>query len=356
MCYFSLQETTVYPTALEITLEFYEMESKSTYFENISHALDKGLEVNQKKKVNLREDVNTMKKWAATQPHLPEIPNDLMITNFLLMNKFSIENVKQKIDMYYTMRRLFPEFFEDKHPLNSAMIENMDRVAYLPMPKATKYGYRVIVFHLSDDYPEFNVYKFFGQFFNLMEVRLQEDYRNGDIIIYDFENLTLGHLAQSTPTLIKNYSTILEKVFNSNIKQLHCLNYPLFAETFIKMSKRLLNPKLANRFHFHRAIETIADFVPLEILPKDYGGHDISLKEINEIWKRKFADYKDRFNTLDKLRVNEALRPIPLVNDEILGYYGNFKKVILIPGQFTPYVYSIESTCAVNVIFNSAEL
>ncbi|KAG5886263.1 hypothetical protein JTB14_020826 [Gonioctena quinquepunctata] len=104
------------------------MESKSTYFENISYALDKGLEVNGKTKENLREDINIIKEWVATQPHLPEIPNDLMITNFLLMNKFSIENVKQKIDMYYTMRKLFPDFFVNRHPLSPDMMENMDKV------------------------------------------------------------------------------------------------------------------------------------------------------------------------------------------------------------------------------------
>ncbi|KAG5886266.1 hypothetical protein JTB14_020829 [Gonioctena quinquepunctata] len=195
------------------------------------------------------------------------------------------------------------------------------------MPKATKEGYRVIVFHIFDEYPEFNVNKFFGQFINLMEVRLQEDYQNGDIMIYDYKNVTFGHLAQVTPTMLKNYSTILEKVFNSNIKQMHCLNYPSFAEPVMNLAKKLLNPKIANRFHFHKATTTVEDFIPLEILPKDYGGHDKSLKEINEIWKRKFADYKDRFDTLEKLTVYEALRPIPLVNDEILGYYGNFKKV-----------------------------
>ncbi|KAG5886268.1 hypothetical protein JTB14_020831 [Gonioctena quinquepunctata] len=303
------------------------MESKSTYFENISHVLEKGLEVNQKNQENLREDVDIIKEWAITQPHLPEIPNDLMITNFLLMNKFSIENVKQKIDMYYTMRSLFPDFFVNKHPLSSAMMDQMDKLAYVPMPKATKEGYRVMIFRIFDDYPELNFLKYLGHFFNLLEVRMQEDYQNGDILIYDFTSLTLGHLAQATPTILKNYSTVLEKTFNSNIKGIHCLNYPSYAEAFIALIRKFLNPKIANRFHFHRATKGIENFIPIEILPKDYGGHEMSLKEMNEIWKRKFADYKDRFDTLDKLRVDGALRPIPLVNDEVLGYYGNFKNV-----------------------------
>lgn len=45
------------------------------------------------------------------------------------------------------------------------------------------------------------------------------------------------------------------------------------------------------------------------------------------MWKAKLIEYYPRFDQLATMRVKEELRPNPLNNDEILGYYGNFKKL-----------------------------
>lgn len=88
------------------------------------------------------------------------------------------------------------------------------------------------------------------------------------------------------------------------------------------------------------------NYLPKEILPKDYGGNELSMQELNgsiqlqavfrfngfifnnvDAWMEKLVEYYPRFEELSKMRVNETLRPTPLVNDEVLGYYGNFKKL-----------------------------
>jgi hypothetical protein len=63
-----------------------------------------------------------------------------------------------------------------------------------------------------------------------------------------------------------------------------------------------------------------------DVLPKDYEGSGLSLDELNEMTIRKFAQYQERFDELDSLRVDETVRPQKLNNDELLGFYGNFKK------------------------------
>lgn len=46
-----------------------------------------------------------------------------------------------------------------------------------------------------------------------------------------------------------------------------------------------------------------------------------------ELAQKKLLEHKDRFDKLVTLRTNESLRPGKPVNDEFLGFYGNFKKL-----------------------------
>ncbi|KAG5886258.1 hypothetical protein JTB14_020821 [Gonioctena quinquepunctata] len=304
------------------------MENKFEYFDDISTTLKQALKVNNKTEKDMEYHVQIIKDWAKGQPHLPETPDDHVIKAFLIFNKFTIENTKEKLDMYYRMRSLYPEFFQKKHPLLPHMRKAMDEIYFIPMPKTTMEGFRVILFHLPEkNLKTFNVYNFFAHTYNITEVRLHEDYPIGDIIVYDFKNVKLGHLAQFTPTLMKKTTRILEKAFNSNIKQIHCLNYPSYAEPLITLAKQMMNPKISQRFHFHKSYESISKFIPFGILPKDYGGKDLSLQELNELWKRKLADYKDRFDNLEKICVNEKLKPTSSPNDDMLGCQGSFRKL-----------------------------
>lgn len=46
-----------------------------------------------------------------------------MIENFLLMNKCSVELAKKKLDMFYSIRDLLPEFYVNVNPNNEQMKE-----------------------------------------------------------------------------------------------------------------------------------------------------------------------------------------------------------------------------------------
>ncbi|KAJ8926574.1 hypothetical protein NQ314_021045 [Rhamnusium bicolor] len=176
--------------------------------------------------------------------------------------------------MYYTIRSLIPEMYEDKHPCLPHMQETFDMFYITPLPKPTKDLYRVIVMKIMAEPDDFDVDNFLGHLMNIIEVKIQEDVALGDVYLIDYVNFKMGHVVKMTPMHIRRAATAME-----------------------------------------------------EILPKDYGGDEKSLQEINELWKQKMGEYKDRFDKLDVMRVKEELRPAPLKNNDILGYHGNFKKL-----------------------------
>jgi hypothetical protein len=90
-------------------------------------------------------------------------------------------------------------------------------------------------------------------------------------------------------------------------------------------------------------VEVLKEIFSDDILPKDYGGSGPSLEQLNgsnfivdiisfhcqisDLMKVKLEEFQDRFDQLDQMRVDESLRPEKLVNNDILGFYGNFKKL-----------------------------
>jgi hypothetical protein len=65
-------------------------------------------------KDEIMKDIAIIREWLEKQPHLPKDMDDGRMTTFLRGCKWSIERVKQKLDMYYTMRNAIPEFFADR--------------------------------------------------------------------------------------------------------------------------------------------------------------------------------------------------------------------------------------------------
>nr|CAH7768952.1 unnamed protein product [Callosobruchus chinensis] len=273
------------------------------------------------------ETKEVIRKWSQRQPHFPEVPCDELIESFLVTNRFLVERTKEKLDMYYTIRSLLPECFNNKNPKLPNMKEIAKVVYYCPLPKMTNELYRVNIVKIIGEPESFDTYDCFGHQMNINEIRLHEEINLGDILIIDLANVKAGHVVKFTPVHMRKASIIIEKVFSNRIKGIHIINAPAFVEPVINVLKSFLKQKLLNRIHVHNSQKLLLNHIPSEVLPKDYGGNEMPLEELNDLWLKKLEEYQERFDKLDTLRVNEQLRPTPLKNDDVLGYHGNFQKL-----------------------------
>lgn len=212
---------------------------------------------------------------------------------------------------------------------------------------------------------------------NIYEVRLHEDRLKGDIIVFDMSTFTFADLAGLNPVLLAKQAVSFEvscqnsqfshynsdnrqKVYSMRVKQIYIVNGPSYVAQLLALLKAVVNPKIFNRVSRYsccystitrnfnqievcRDESVLKNLMPRDDLPKDYGGDGPSLEELNGkrkhpwglvVWKllpemvrQKLAQYQDRFDQLDKLKVDENLRPEKLDNDELLGFHGNFKKL-----------------------------
>ncbi|KAJ3624276.1 hypothetical protein MTP99_017914 [Tenebrio molitor] len=272
------------------------------------------------------KDIEIIREWLKVQPHLPEVMDDVKIKNFLNLSKFSIEKTKKKIDMYYTIRSVIPDLFEKSNPKLRHMQRLLD-MTYCCTPLEAVNGIHRVHILKAKAPNTFNPRDLVMYFFNIFEVRLYEDFMTDDIFIFDMDNLTFNDMNKFTPSLVAKSMAVYKKVYSLRLKNIYYLNSPSYVSILLSILKAVVKEKIFHRIQVHQDAEVMKQIFSKDTLPKDYGGEGPSLEDLNEMTKRKVVQYQERFDRLDTLRVNENLRPEEFNNDEILGFYGNFKKL-----------------------------
>lgn len=90
----------------------------------------------------------------------------------------------------------------------------------------------------------------FGYIYNVVDLRLREDFCKGDHLIYDTTHIKPQHLANCSPLFIKRMVEIVEKTLKMSVNGLHIVNAPAFVVNFFNMVKPFLKPKVGNRVRF----------------------------------------------------------------------------------------------------------
>ncbi|CAB0030981.1 unnamed protein product [Trichogramma brassicae] len=236
-----------------------------------------------------------LKDWLLHQPHLPQDMPEQRLEHFVISTKHSLELAKQKLDMYYTVRRLVPELFAERDP----------QAQYV-----TRLNESLYTFMVGD-------------------IRISECRSLGDIYIYDLSAMRVGHLAKLTPAILKKAEVAATKAYGARIKGIHFINAPNFIDRIVTLVKSAIKPKLASRVHVHSSgLDSLYEHVPKSVLPSDYGGEQASMNELDEKWRGKLADWRDWFLKEEVLNANEDLRPGPQLDvDDLFGFQGSFRKL-----------------------------
>lgn len=64
------------------------------------------------------------------------------------------------------------------------------------------------------------------------------------------------------------------------MKAINLLSPSKLIGTLISLMKQVLSAKLGDRIHILKTVEELHEHIPKEILPKDYGGNEKSLAEL----------------------------------------------------------------------------
>uniref|UniRef100_A0A8D8WR09 Alpha-tocopherol transfer protein-like n=2 Tax=Cacopsylla melanoneura TaxID=428564 RepID=A0A8D8WR09_9HEMI len=282
----------------------------------------------------LKKDAKALREWMRHQPHLPQEVSDITLQTILVQKKNSMEEAKRQIERYFGERNAIPEFFDSQDPLCEDLQSSFDIVYLGICSRMTPQGERITVAKLRDPkYPErFNPAQVVKRITMIADLRIRfEPIEGGEVLVYDFAGATLSHMSQCSPLLGKHMLDVM-KIMPMRFKCALFINSPPGLETLIYIVKQFLPEKLQKRIYVYGDdVACLYDHIPRSLLPRDYGGDDMSLDEMTENWRRELVANRDWFLNDSLRRADESKRPLTAssVPRDRFGTQGSFKTLII---------------------------
>ncbi|XP_061723096.1 alpha-tocopherol transfer protein-like [Cydia pomonella] len=274
--------------------------------------------------------LRTIHEWYQKQPHLPAGQlHDQFIARLLIMRKFSIEQVKQKIDNYYAVRPKMPELLGNRDLLDPTLTKYIKDGFWLTLPRKTQENHRVTILRVQ--YSEgVSVQDFVKVLTMIVDYRMWNDSVLGEQVIFDYSNVTIPLAMQFTPVFIKRAIYYFTECLGPNIKGIHIVNLPPFAEYILSAVKKLLKPKVVQRIHVYKNLQEVLEKIPITIIPKDLGGtDDVTCQDIADAWENTLGSvsWRNFFIQQDSIHTDETKRTVKKNFQDEFGLDGSFKKL-----------------------------
>lgn len=201
----------------------------------------------------IASDITALKDWLKKQPHLHAIqPTDQWLLAFLRGCKFSLERTKEKLDMYYTLKALVPEFLSNRDPMDSKIQETLKLGLFLPLKKCQgEDSSRTCIVRIGVfDASKYHLTDVLKIAFMITEIMMLEDDNfnvAGEEVIVDMKGVGISVLSQWTPTLAKKAISCFEKAFPVRVRSNYIISTPAGFEAAYAILKTFLGEKFKKR-------------------------------------------------------------------------------------------------------------
>ncbi|CAH2093971.1 unnamed protein product [Euphydryas editha] len=286
------------------------------------------------KKIN--ENLDILEEWCRSQEHLvealPYLDRD-MLERFHIQGRGSIEQTKIRIEKALTIRGMLQEFLLHDEPKKvlDKLHSYLDNILLVSLPKVNpKDGTRVFLAKLmNENFEDINLIE--GAKFScfVIDVRMNNDYIFSDRVIFDLQHIKSSFITKFNPVIVKKVAVFFTEAYKFKVKGFHIINAPPYFNKLLQFFKAFVKEKLINRVYIHNSFEELYQEIPKEILPKEYGGEEMSCTNLAEEWRKYFKteEVKRIIEHSNKLVSNESRRSVYKFNEEYFGIPGSFKQI-----------------------------
>ncbi|CAH2238877.1 uncharacterized protein LOC120628455 [Pararge aegeria] len=277
----------------------------------------------------MKDAVNILTEWVQKQSHFNKKDfRSFYLETTILGCKGSVERAKTQMDKICTMRTVLPQFFGAFNPKTD--FEHLYDVANsLMLPKLTEEHHRVFVCKFYDvEWDASQGIHFFRHNITLAEYAKVHDYLSGFIVIIDFTEANLmDYVMKLNLVQLRQAMTIYIEGYGMRIQAIHLISQSKFVDTLVTILKQVLSAKVASRINIHKSHEELHKYISKDILPKDFGGEERSLKKLQEDWVEVLSsqEHLDYLREMDSATTNEAFRQKDKFSEQYAGMPGTFR-------------------------------
>jgi len=272
------------------------------------------------KEEDIKKNVKSIRDWIKTQQHLPKLDDEDFLERCLLRNKFRLDQTKQKIDGYCSLRGVHMNMFDSY----KSVVPSKELTTTLPLPRLTPNLERVIVWKLKNsDHKDYDLTSIGKYNLLLFEILIRNDYAVGDRFIADFTGHTASSITRNNPIIISRFLSLYRGAYSGRFAGCDFINAPPVVNTLLTILKALIPAKFFSRIRVHKDAASLQKIVPKDCLPKDYGGDLDSVENLIGKWDKVFEYHQAIFEKNLKIISDEKLRP----KKGLFGLGSNFKKL-----------------------------
>lgn len=256
--------------------------------------------------------IKEIRDWITEREDLRARTDDFSILRFLRSCKFNIEKTKVKIGNYYTQRAAMPEWYSDRNPFLPELQEMFNLGVFLPLRKLDQEGRMIVVIraavHDPSKHNQADVFKAGMMVLDLATRAHVPASLHGVIAILDLEGVSAAHALHLPPHVIRSLVHAWQGCYPLRIHSLNFVNAPTYVNVILKIFKSFMREKLKRRIRVHmRGLRVFCQNFPPEILPREYGGTDGTLRELIEHWKTAVEENREWF--IDDEKYKATLPP-----------------------------------------------
>ncbi|XP_041983492.1 uncharacterized protein LOC121736387 [Aricia agestis] len=278
----------------------------------------------------MADAVRILADWVKQQEHfLKKDIDPVYLETLIVMSKGSLERAKVKLDKICTVRTQQYQFFAP-FDIEKEFQYIKGTSFMLALPKMTAEYNRVVlgkfIGKFGDPKTMETIYKVL---YSCLDYVKRYDYHAGVELIYDVSGCDLKDVIANVNLMeLKNCYLNLLEIYGFRIKKVHLIIGSKIAYTLINFFKQFLKKKIVDRLMVHESWEVLQQYYPRHVLPKDYGGTERSVAELQEdiITQLTTLEYRAYLKELSEMRVDEAHRPVS--SDDVISS-GTFRALTI---------------------------